>query len=207
MSTFTTHRKTTLLLPKEIKAEIRREILRTPKYWAEKVLSLAGFFLRTSVYGAVLAIALSMFLALYSGKLDWHTFLHVEQNFPVPLLWAYLLMLPVFCMMAVKGIPEDNVYEQYFARAVEKRYGNVLHETVMLEELFAAKFRRDRTFLPDDETIYTNVVNRFIPPGSPPGYIRTILKEFKEYYPPGNFETIKRILKKRGIDAEDYLPD
>lgn len=40
MSMFTTHRKTTLLLPDDVVAEIHREILRTPKYWAERIFSI-----------------------------------------------------------------------------------------------------------------------------------------------------------------------
>ncbi len=212
---FITHRKTTLLLPDEVVAEIRREILRTPKYWAERIFSIVGYSLRLSLQLVAWGFILSLFVSLYLGRLDWDTVFHTWLLLLLPAMWVYLLIFAAFCFITARTLPETDIYEKYFSQAVEKRYGDVLDETVTFKELFAAKLRNARELLPDDETTLINwqdptaeeiarsLLNVLIPQGSPPDYVAQLIPVIAKNWGQGGLDVVTKILQERSNIVAD----
>ncbi|MBF0804651.1 MULTISPECIES: hypothetical protein [unclassified Neisseria] len=94
---------------------------------------------------------------------------------------------------------------------MEKRYGAMINEIFTLEELFAEKIKRTdslpKSKLDNDELMLRIWLDNALPPYSPPGHIRKVLKAFKRHTDEEGFESVKYLLKRRGIKAEDYLAD
>lgn len=202
---FITTRKINLLLPDEVEREIRRTIWRKPRYWVEMLFLHITFSLRFVSQAMVGGFILSLFVALYIGRLDWNTVFYVWRSFVVPVIWVGFLLLTVFCVMTERPFFKFDVYEEHFSQEIEKRYGEMLDETVTLEGLFATT----QSNLSHDEAIIGSVIEGLFPLGSTFEfeYIREILKALKHNFDETYFEIVKRLLKQRGIQAEDYLGD
>lgn len=202
---FITTRKINLLLPDQVESEIRRTIRRKPMYWIENLFWYVMYGINLAVRLTVWTFILSLFVALYIGRLDWETVFYVWENKGVPLMWVYLIMRPIFCMVTERPLSKLDVYAKYFTEEIENRYGRMLDETVTLEELFP----KTQSNLSHEEEIIGSTIDCLLPVGSTLGfkYTREILKVLEQNYDKSHFEIAKRLLKQRGIQIDDYLGD
>lgn len=202
---FITNRKINLLLPDHVESEIRRTIRRKPMYWIEKLCLYVMYSLNLAVRLTFWTFILSLFVALYIGRLDWETVFYVWKNQGVPLMWVYLIMLPIFCVVTERPLFKFDVYAKYFTEEIEKRYGGMLDETVTLEELFP----KTQSNLSHEEEVIGSMIDCLLPVGRTLGfeYTREILKVFERNCDKSHFEIAKRLLKQRGIQIDDYLGD